>query len=156
MKRHWVGQDPTWWVPFEADARRRYGPALRIRHEVDRIEYRVCVDVIGRAVATPVLVQVFAEPPYYCYGLPPQDFPRVYADPGLLSPHRHGGKSLCLYKPTDPLEKRWRSSDGLEALLELTARHLLLEDAWRATYDGKDGVWAADEAPHGFPELVTA
>jgi hypothetical protein len=152
----WVGQDPAWWVPFEAVARRRYGSALRIGHDLDRLEYRVCVDVIGRPAATPVLVQVFAEPPYECFGLPPEDFPRVYADLGLLSPHRHSRAALCLYKPTDPPEKRWRSSDGLDVLLELTARHLLLEDGWRATLKQGDGVWAGDEAPHELVEEVGA
>ena len=52
--------------------------------------------------------------------------------------------------------RRWRSSDGLDALLELTARHLLLEDGWRATFDGEDGIWAADEAPHDLDEQLRA
>lgn len=141
-------------MPFEAAARRRrYGPDLRIDHRHDRIEYRVCVDVLGRTKPVPVLVQVWAKPPYYCYGLAPKDFPRVYADLGARSPHRHPDDALCLYKPTDPPGRRWRSSDALDALFELVRLHLFFENTWRITggQDG-DGIWAGDEAPHRLRE----
>jgi hypothetical protein len=146
----WVGQDPSWWVPFEAAARRRYGCNLRLNYTHDRLEYRVPVDVLGRPEKVPVLVMLFAQPPYYCYGLPPQDYPRVYADLGAPSEHRLHDDALCLYQPLDPPSKRWRSSDGLLALIELTQRHLVLEDGWRLTGGPAGGLWAGDEAPHGF------
>lgn len=94
-------------------------------------------------------VQFFATPPYYCYGLPPEDYPRVYADVGLDSPHRLPGDALCLYKPHDPPQRRWRNGDGLLALLDVVRRHLLLEHGWRLTGGHRGGIWAGDEAPHG-------
>jgi hypothetical protein len=152
----WCGQDPAWWLPFESAARRWYGSGLQISYTHDRIEYRVHVDVLGRRETVPVLVKIYADPPYHCYDLAPQDYPRVYADVGAASPHRMPDGALCLYQPLDPPEQRWRSDHGLLALLELVRRHLLLEDGWRLTGGHAGGLWAGAEAPHGLPKQKSA
>jgi len=152
----WYGQDPQWWVPFEAEARVRCGPDLKVTLHANKVVYRVCVDVLGRPGKTPVTLTFYGVPPYYCYGLPPRDYPLVHADLGAESPHRLPGDALCLYKPVDPPERRWRAEHGLLALINLTRRHLFLEDGWRltggyGTGGRRKGVWAGDES-HGFTE----
>jgi hypothetical protein len=146
----WCGSSAAWWVPFERSARRRYGNELRIDHRHDRIDYLVPLDVLGRTEAVPILVQVWARPPYCCYGLAPEDYPRVYGDRWRDSPHRHPDDALCLYKPTDPPGRRWRSIDGLDSLLELVRLHLFYEDTWRLTRRRGVGIWAGPEARHGL------
>ena len=72
----------------------------------------------------------------------------VFADPGARSPHRMPDDSLCLYYPGDPREQRCVSEDGLDELLNITARHLFAEDFWRTN----DENWPLEEAPHGYQE----
>lgn len=157
MTTRWYGQDPQWWVPFESEARVRYGADLKVTHQANKIVYSVCVDVLGRPAKTPVTLIFYGVAPYFCYGLRPQDYPLVHADVGALSPHRLAGSALCLYKPLDPPAQRWRSENGLLSLINLARRHLLLEDCWRLTGghgtpgSKRKGVWAGNES-HGFTE----
>lgn len=148
----WYGTDSSWRVPLEREARRRHGPALSVIQRGRRLSYRLNgLTVAGRDEAVPVTVEFHADERLDDYGLPPADYPRVYADPGRLSKHRLLDDSLCLYNPADPPERRWRAELGLQVLLELTADHLFAEQFWRETGGLNGGEWVIDEAPHGFP-----
>jgi hypothetical protein len=47
-----------------------------------------------------VTIDFYATPPYACWGLPPEEYPRVFADPGASSPHRMpDDDALCLWFP---------------------------------------------------------
>jgi len=149
----WYGFQAEWWVPLERDARRRYGAALQRRLAATSITYRLDgLHVPGRAGEVPVEVRFYAVPPYDCYGLDAEDYPRVWADRDLPSPHRMPDRSLCLYYPLDPPERRWVARrDGLAVLFDLIADHLFCELHWRATGAVRHGEWVGDEAAHGFP-----
>ncbi|GAA4893138.1 hypothetical protein [Actinomycetospora straminea] len=176
----WYGTRPSWRVPFEAAARRRFGTDL---HALDRpdltaglgsrlasgsgsrsagrrgahgggesLEYRVAaVEVDGQPALVDIAIRFWAEPRYDTYGLAPADFPRVHAEPGVASPHRHIDDALCLWSPFDPPELRWRHELGLLDLIEITRRHLFLERYWRMTGGTRGGVWLLPDAPHGIP-----
>lgn len=146
MWRPWRGSDPEWVAAFEAGARVRYGLALSRTLVAGRLTYEVAVDVVGRDTPTSVRVEFPRHPDYLTYGLDPIDYPRVFADERLRSPHRMPDGSLCLYYPGDPASRRWTADKGLEELLRLTARHLFAEDYWRENEE----VWPFDEAGHGF------
>lgn len=149
MTTPWYGSTVAWWAPFERDARRRDGDLIQIAVGYRRLTYRHSgLEVPGRLDLVPVRVEFFAEPPYYCYGLPPSEYPRVFADPGAASKHRMGDDALCLFYPGDDDGHRWRSEDGLLSLLNLVRDHLFFELHWRAT-GGRE--WLGPEAPHGFP-----
>ncbi|MET0522405.1 MAG: hypothetical protein ABW156_10610 [Jiangellaceae bacterium] len=93
----------------------------------------------------------YADPPYPTYGLPAQDFPKVFAKPGATSKHRYRhDDSLCLWQPQDPTESRWTSDKGLLDLIEITRRHLVLENYWRETGGEHGGIWVLPDAPHGL------
>lgn len=145
--RPWVGSDIAWVMAFEARARRRYGATLRRREYPGRLQYMVDIPVIGREELVPVRVELHRDPGYETFGLDAVDYPRVFADEGARSPHRMEDDSLCLYYPGDPVSRRWTADQGLDELLNLTARHLLAEDYWREN----DEVWPFDEAAHGYP-----
>lgn len=103
MTTLWYGATAAWWAPLERDARRADGDRLRIELDHRRLTYRhTGVEVPGRRDLVPVRIEFFADPPYNCYGLPPEDYPRVFADPDQLSPHRMPDDSLCLFYPADP------------------------------------------------------
>jgi hypothetical protein len=107
--------------------------------------------VPGREDLVPVRIEFHERPSYQTYGLAPQDYPRVFADPGAASKHRMPGDgALCLYYPDDPPERRWTAPDGLVALLNIVSNHLFCELRWRNTGGADGGVWPLDEAPHGF------
>lgn len=110
------------------------------------------IEVTGSTELVPVTVEFHRDPPYDCYGLPAQDYPRVFAERGASSPHRmpEDGR-LCLWSPFDPPELRWCAEDGLQSLLDITARHLFAETYWRHTGGHATGVWPIPEAPHGVP-----
>jgi hypothetical protein len=149
--RHWYGSRPAWQVALEAGARRAYGEKLTITVEPGRLIYRVALDIRGPLELVDVVIAFWADPPYNTYGLPPQDYPRVHAEPGAASPHRMpGDDALCLWFPWDPTERRWTHDKGLLDLLDITTDHLLLEGHWRATGGLLDGVWDGEEAEHGF------
>lgn len=138
----WYGAQAEWWVPFERDARRRYGDRLEIFHEYRRVTYRHAgLAVPGLLDPVPVTVEFFAEPPYATYGMRAEHYPRVWADPAGVSPHRMPDRSLCLYYPGDPPERRWGSELGLLSLLDVTRDHLFFEHHWRATGAFRHGVW---------------
>jgi hypothetical protein len=108
--------------------------------------------VPGRTHPIAVAVAFFESPPYDCYGLRAEDYPRVWADCGALSKHRMPtDDALCLYFPWSPPERRWTAADGLLALLDLARDHLYFEDYWRRTGGPHHGEWLGDEAPHGPP-----
>jgi hypothetical protein len=108
----------------------------------------------GAGVLAPVAVSVRFEhaPTYNTYGLAAQDYPRVWAERGLPSPHRMPtDDSLCLFFPHDPPERRWHSALGLLTLLDLARDHLFFEHHWRTTGGWSGGEWLGAQAPHGFP-----
>lgn len=148
----WYGLDPAWTVPFEAQARREHGVDLCVQADAHVLTYRHRgVEVPGRREPVPVVVRFYAKPLYDTYGLGAQEFPRVCADPGAESPHRHGDDSLCLYYAEPDPSDRWTPDEGLAALLNLTRDHLFFELHWRATCTRRGGVWLAPEAPHVVP-----
>lgn len=110
------------------------------------------IDVRGRLQEVPTTITFYAEPGYDTYGLAPEEYPRVIADPAGRSPHRMpGDNALCLYYPHSPPEQRWRPEHGLLALIDLTRDHLYFEDYWRDTGGDRRGTWLGEQAPHGFP-----
>jgi hypothetical protein len=134
-------------LPFECVARRRYGSELRRGESSFLLTYELDVPVIGRDAPSSVRVEFHRRPYYKTYGLEPSDYPRVFADRGARSPHRMpSDDSLCLYYPGDPRDQRWTAEQGLDELVNLTARHLFAEDYWRE----RGNVWPFDEAPHGY------
>jgi hypothetical protein len=115
-----------------------------------RLTYTVDLDVPGRIHPVPVMISFYDTPPYYCYRLPPADYPRVHAELGAASPHRMpDDDALCLWYPADPPERRWTASKGLLDLLDIITSHLLYEAHWRVT-----GRWAGNEAAHGLTEAA--
>lgn len=73
--------------------------------------------------------------------------PKVFADGPTASPHRYryeGDRSLCLWYPSDPADRRWQPEDGLAQLIGMIETHLFKEAYWRET-----GEWLGDEGPHG-------
>lgn len=165
MIPEWYGAQASWWVPLERSARRLFGDDLQIQPGRGRIRYLVLgLRVPGADESYEAAVHFYADPPYPTYGLPPAEFPRVYADPPHRvsggsweevgqaklylrgrSEHRHPDGGLCLWHPHDPPHQRWRPELGLLTLIELTVRHLFAEKVWRRT-----GHWPLLEAPHGL------
>lgn len=138
-----------WYGPLEREARRVHGMRLtsQLRKGRQLVYEHSGLEVPGRA-DVPARVVFYADPPYATYGLPPQDYPRVFADPGARSKHRMpSDDALCLYAPFVPPAERWTSSQGLLVLLNLVVDHLFSEMTWRET-----GLWPLPESPHGLPE----
>ena len=107
--------------------------------------------VPGRVDVLPVRIEFHERPPYSTFGLAPQDYPRVFADPGAASKHRMpDDDALCLYHPDDPPERRWTAADGLVSLFNIIVNHLFCELRWRNTGGAHGGVWPLDEAAHGL------
>lgn len=147
----WYGADSSWTIPFQRDARRHYGSDVTVDLGHDHLIYHHGgLDIPGRDEPVPATIVFEARPRYDTHGLAPQDYPRVYADAGLQSPHRMPDDSLCLFYPGDPPDRRWTAKDGLLALLDLTGDHLFLETYWRHTGGHRGGKWLAPEAPHGY------
>jgi hypothetical protein len=145
VRSSWWGSSTEWILPFEGAARRRYGTSLHRVESSARLTYTVELPVIGRDLAVPVRIEFHRYPDYLTYGLKGMDYPRVFADKGTRSPHRMPDDSLCLYYPGDPADRRWTAEDGLDELLNLTARHLFAEEYWRENH-----AWPFEEAPHGY------
>lgn len=153
----WYGVEPHWQVWVEADVRREHGASLCRRTRLDRLTYRIPVEVRGRR--DPVLVRIVfhAEPPYRTYGLPPAEYPRVFADTSAESPHRMpDDDALCLYFPHSAPARRWRPENGLLALIDLVRDHLFFEAYWRLAGGHNGGIWLGDEQRHGFPARRSA
>ncbi|MFJ4175385.1 hypothetical protein [Microbacterium sp. NPDC089696] len=146
----WWGSEAGWIYPLERDARRQYGAQLRRIERPNMLIYIVDVSVTARSERVRVRVEFHRNPPYPTYKLAPSDYPRVFADVGAESPHRLLDDSLCLYHPSDPVERRWTPDKGLAELLHLAARHLFAEDYWRSS----NHRWPFDEAPHGLEEVA--
>lgn len=151
----WYGLQPWWQVWLEAGARTEHGTDLRLDLQRDRITYRLPVEVRGRREPVEIHIEFHQRPPYDCYGLPPEEYPRVFATPGVTSPHRMPtDQALCLYYPKSPPGQRWRPATGLLSLIDLTRDHVFLEDYWRATGGERGGIWLGAEASHGFPQAA--
>lgn len=148
----WYGLDPVQVLPFQATARRRFGRRLTSTVTADRLTYVLAgLTLPGRKEAVAVEVRFHRDTGYGTFGLAPQDYPEVFADPSAKSPHRMPSGALCLYAPFDPPDQRWEWSDGLEALIELTGEHLTREHLWRHTRANGHARWLGLEAPHGLP-----
>lgn len=157
QRRPWYGLQPSWVEALEADARQVRGDKLQISQYRGRRVYRVPIGVPGRLQRVEVTINFYERPPYDCYGLSPQEYPRVFSCTLGPSPHRMPSDgALCLYYPRSAPERRWRPEDGLLALIDLARDHVFFEDYWRDTGGEKDGVWLGDEQAHGFPEQVNA
>ena len=151
----WYGADPVWWVPLEAAARRRFQGDLSHHYLGDRLIYTVnALAAPGDPPLVTATITFWARPRYPTYGRRPCDTPQVHADADAASPHRNGDRSLCLWFPLDPPERRWTSEKGLLDLIEIVRRHLALERVWRLTGGTDGGVWMLPDAPHGFPEVA--
>lgn len=150
---NWYAARPEWRIWMEAGARRTYGGRLQRSVRLDRVTYHVPVEVSGRREPVQVTITFYQRPGYDCYGLPPQEYPRVLtSDVDVHSPHRlPSDGALCLYYPLDPPEQRWRPEHGLLALLDLVQSHLFYEEYWRASGGHRGGVWIGHEQPHGLP-----
>lgn len=156
----WYGLSVEWQEQVERGLVRRHpGDVTIANHDLAyfrpdasrrRVYRHAGLYVPGRAESIPTRVEFYERPPYPTYGLRAQDYPRVFADPGALSPHRMPDDTLCLYEPEDPAERRWTASDGLVALLNIVQNHLFCELRWRNTGGYSGGVWPLDEAPHGL------
>lgn len=146
----WWGSDSGWIYPLERSARQRYGSHLRRVERPRMLIYIVDVPVTARSTPVRVRVEFHRHAAYPTYGLAPCDYPRVFADIGAESPHRMPDDSLCLFHPSDPVERRWTADKGLDELLNLAARHLFAEDYWRSS----NHHWPFDEAPHGLEEAA--
>lgn len=121
----WVADDPTWSVLLQRDAVRKAGDALAVNTQDLLTYHHSGLEVVGRSDPVPVTVEFHRIPPYHCYGPPPEDYPRVFADPGARSPPRMPeDERLCLWAPFDPPEQRWTAPDGRQRLLDITAVHL--------------------------------
>jgi hypothetical protein len=153
----WYGLQQAWLEPLEADAWQEHGDDLRVSTFPGRRLYRVSVEVPGRRQRVEITINFYERPPYDCYGLPPEEYPRVSACTFGPSPHRMPSDgSLCLYYPRSAPERRWRPENGLLALIDLARDHVFFEDYWRET-GGKDGgEWLGAEQPHGFSEEASA
>jgi len=148
----WYGSSAAWQVNLLAAARRRYGDGVQLELGMGELTCRhVGLEVRGRRMLIPVAIRFYAQPRYHCFGLPPQDYPLVFADPDAASPHRFLNDALCLYYPKDPPDLRWTSDRGLASLLDLIEAHLFFEEYWRRTGGLHRGLWLGDEAPHGIP-----
>ncbi len=151
----WYGLQPWWQVWLEAGARTEHGTDFRLDLQLDRIIYRLPVEVPGRRAPVEVRIEFHQRPPYDCYGLPPEEYPRVFAAPDVTSPHRMPtDHALCLYYPKSPPGQRWRPTNGLLSLIDLTRDHVFLEDYWRTTGGERGGIWLGAEASHGFPQAA--
>ena len=151
----WYGLTPSWQIAVEGAARREHGDDLQLSMQLERITYRLPVEVPSRL--HPVLTEIVfhRQPPYPCWGLAAEEYPRVFAAYGELSPHRMPDDgALCLYYPLAPPRERWRPVDGLLALIDLVRNHLLFEDHWRATGGHAGGEWIGPEQPHGTTALA--
>lgn len=157
----WYGSTASWQEHLERGLIRRHpGQVTASNHDrgcfdPDGTRLRVYMHsglyVPGRVDLVPVRIEFHERPSYQTYGLAPQDYPRVFAEPGALSKHRMpDDDALCLYYPNDPPERRWTAPNGLVALLNIVSNHLFCELRWRNTGGPDRGIWMLDEAPHGF------
>jgi hypothetical protein len=156
----WYGSSAEWQDRVERGLTRRHPGQVTVDdHDLAyfhpnasrcRVYKHAGLYVPGRAELVPTRVEFYERPPYDTFGLAPQDYPRVFADPGAPSKHRMPDDALCLYEPEDPAERRWTTSDGLVALLNIVQNHLFCELRWRNTGGFGGGVWPLDEAPHGL------
>jgi hypothetical protein len=79
--------------------------------------------------------------------MPPGDRFHVYPRSSSRRRFKHRNAQpadLCLQYDRDDPALRWLPEDGLEPLITLIHRHLMLEEAWRRT-----NVWPCEDAPHG-------
>lgn len=120
---------------FERDARREHG-GLQRRWMTNprRLAYELVLDVPAYDERRSVAIEFAASAAV---------LPRVVVDGPDDSPHRNWDRSLCMYHPRDPPERRWTPPEGLGALVDCIRVHLFQEAEARAGYG-----WPGDEAPH--------
>jgi hypothetical protein len=108
--------------------------ALHVRPAAGRLTYRLRVPVptIAQPVAVRIELRTRSKPWR----------PRVYATAPVCLRHRFHDDALCMWFERDPNDRRWLMSDGIEALLQHTRRHLFQEACCRA---GED--WPGEQAP---------
>ncbi len=150
QRKPWYGLQQAWLEAVEVDARRVHGNDLRVSMFPGRRAYRVPVEVPGRRHRVEITINFYERPPYDCYGLSPDEYPKVFSCTRGPSPHRMPDGSLCLYYPHSAPERRWRPENGLLALIDLSRDHVFFEDYWRDTGGEVGGQWLGDEQPHGF------
>lgn len=138
LRLSWVEDIPRR-VALESSARLAYPEmtfSRRQRHKRDAVyTYELSVEVPGYEPRC-VRIEFPASNPLA---------PRVFTDGPTDSPHRYGGRRLCIWYPTDGDDQRWIPEDGLLALIGMTTTHLFKEAYWRET-----GEWLGEEAPHGI------
>lgn len=157
QRKPWYGLQTSWLEAMEADARRVHGDELRVSAFRGRRVYSVPVEVPGRLQRVEIKINFYERPPYDCYGLSPEEYPRVFSCTRGPSPHRMPSDgALCLYYPRSAPDRRWRPENGLLALIDLARDHVFFEDYWRDTGGKHGGEWLGGEQPHGFPEQVSA
>lgn len=94
----------------------------------NKFTYKIAVPVPGYGIAIIVHVELSRN------GM------QVFA-PGLAElRHVYGDGSLCMWYPKDKRNRVWRASDGLRALLDITALHLYKELRFKET-----GLWPGEE-----------
>lgn len=108
--------------------------AMHVRPAAGRITYRMRVPVpaIAQRVAVRIVLHTRSRPWR----------PRVYAVVPPCRRHRFGDDGLCMWFEADPNSRRWLMSDGIDALVHHTRRHLYQEACCRA---GED--WPGEQAP---------
>ncbi|WP_222129334.1 hypothetical protein [Nocardioides sp. zg-1228] len=161
----WYGAQPAWQIDLERDAQRAHGLHLR-REQGIGVSWRRStgwlayhhdgLNVPGRRDTVPVTVAFFEDPPYDTYGIAPENYPRIWADCGAVSPHRMSDQAPCLYYPWSAVEQRWTAADGLLPLLNLVRDHLYFEHYWRLTGGQRRGQWLGGEAAHGVPDVMAS
>ena len=85
---NWFAYDAAWWAPFERDAKRRHGYPITTERTLNTLTYRTHLEVPGVLAPVAVAVRFEHTAGYNTYGLTAQDYPRVWAESGLQSPHR--------------------------------------------------------------------
>ena len=140
----WYGSSLTFTGPLEAETRRRLHERLHVQMGLGSLRYTVRgLRHSGDPHQHEITVVFEADPWLPTFSLPPEEFPRVYADPGQPGPHRHVDDALCLWDPSDPRHMRWTPDKGLHDLLGLAVQHLFAEYWWR-----EHNEWLLTEAPH--------
>lgn len=162
--RRWYAWDAQWRAALEVGLAERPDLDVTVVLRPDRVTYWLTMDVPLYAERQHAAV-IFEAHPTETFGLPPQDFPTVFAgmhgrQPGLSTAdftrvlrdwpvwnHRYLTGALCLFYPRSPAAQRWTYDKGLVALANLVSRHM-----WAERIVDLGHPWPLAEEPHGFPE----
>lgn len=153
----WYGAEPAFHVRLERDMAEVHGIAGPItRHLEPRVlTYKVSGLEVPGDLERHDLTIAFQRGPLgsWASGIAPCDYPAVHTSINRTRKHQNVDGSLCLWASYDPPERRWWHGEGIQALVEITRRHLLLELHWLSTGGEANGEWAVDDAPHGAPDV---